>query len=477
MITKQEFKKAIKNEFLAREETAILYNTGDPRLMQILESQATMLEMVSQQIDLSMAEPFIKAREATVLADAANKGLIFTAKPCTVKLNVENKGDSNINISAGRHLLDAIGRDFITLAPVNITPHSSGFLDAIQISKVVQSHTVSATKPFYGVPITLSDDGSSIYQIQVRVNGELFSPSYKFNNVLVGDKVFHIESDEFKRLNLKFGSKNVIGVQPQNGDVVDITKVMTFGDINLEAGSDFSFRYIDNDSDNDIKLSLASITKVGTSPVDLATLRELVKYPSIYNENAVYLGEFDLLLRSKFPHLAFLNVWNEAKEEQVRGPNVKNINTLFVSFSLPEEMTIDKSAVETQIKEVIHRADSSYRIKFVDPIIYKIPCTISATISRMYGQKEVQKQIIDCILKSFGKEAFSSRQGRVSIKNKDIADLIRQNVQAISDVRGDFFVQLADTSSSVPEKFSYISEDSIDIKLDYNSYDNDVWGA
>jgi hypothetical protein len=56
----------------------------------------------------------------------------------------------------------------------------------------------------------------------------------------------------------------------------------------------------------------------GQNPMPMSVLRDLARYPSVYDNNAVFLGEFDFLVRRNFPTLQFLSVWNESAEEQAR---------------------------------------------------------------------------------------------------------------------------------------------------------------
>lgn len=478
MFTKEDFEKEIEQEFLKREHTAALWNVQDPTILQALKSQATMLAMLSQQVEVAMMEPFVKARESTVLADAAIKGLIFTAKPTAIQITFKNENkEQEIRVESGRILQDSVGRIYHTLEPITLAPENDGIVLARQINIETQEHTVTRDEPFYSIVIEQPKDGSYINQVRVKVNGDLFYPTFKFNRVGVDDKVYHIESDEFKQLKVKFGSRNVIGAQLNQGDVVVIEKFTTYGSIVIDNDTAFSFDYISDEIDNDIKMKLNKVDEVGVSPVDMATLRELVKYPSVYDENAVFLGEFDLLLRAKFTYLAFLNVWNEKKEEEIRGSNVDNINTLFVSFKLPDESPLTTSAVEKQIVDVIERADDSYKIKFVEPIEEKVQCHVYATISRMYGANEVKKQIKDVLLETYGKNAFIVKQGRIVIKNKRVAEILRQKVQAISDVQGDYWIELEDVTSRNPETFTYMDDSSIQITLNYNQYESDIWGG
>lgn len=477
MFTKEDFKEAIKNEFLKRDLTANLYHAGDPRILQTLEAQATMLSMLSQQIEVAMQEPFVKSRDATVLADAALKGLIFTAEPCIVKVKVTNNAKNIVHIASGRGVIDSVGRFYVTLEPVNIAGEETAYLRCQQLQTETQTHTVNDSYPFYKVEVANPTDGSYISTLSVKVNGELFTPSYKFNGINKNDKVFHVDSDEFQQLSVKFGAQDVLGTQPQDGDVILIEKGLTFGDILPELESPFSLQYIFADDENNLKLEMAEMLKAGTAPVNIATLRELVRYPSIYDENAVFLGEFDMLLRAKFSNLAFLNVWNEAREEQVRGPNVDNINTLFVSFELPLGSALTRSAVEAQIKSVILNADDSYKIKFVTPVVEKIQINVSGNIARIYDSEQVTAQIKDVLITEYGQNSFSTKQGKVIVKNKEISDLLRQKVAAIADSRGDFDVTVGALRNGAPEVFRYADNASITVNLSFDNYENNVWGG
>lgn len=475
MYSKQDFSAEIEKAFLKRELTAALYHAGDPRILQIQESMATMFAMLSQQVEVAAMEPFLKSRDATVLADAALKGLIFTATPSTQVIKVTNKNTSDINIQTGRILLDSNGRQYSVIEPKSVVAGEIAEIKATQINTEVQSHQIDESYPFYEVEVEQPTDGSYISGLSVRVNDELFTPAYKFNGVGIGDKVYHVESDEFKRLTIKFGADNYTGYQVQQGDRVSIEKTTTFGDIQNTPNTPFSLQYVQQEEEHQVILEALRLDTAGTDPVDIATLRNLVKYPSLYDTNAVFLGEFDMLLRSKFHNLAFLRVWNEAEEEIARGAKVENINTLFVSFALPEGSSLIKSAVENQIKSVISVADDSYKVRFVEPVIEKVSCSITAVISRMYDSETVIAQIKGLLLSQYGKNAFAAKQGKIEVKHKGIADLIRSSVQAISDQNGDFYVSVSPFVNRNPEVFRYMDENSIQVIINTESYQNTQW--
>lgn len=477
MYTKEDFQEKIKNAMLARPQTALLYQAGDPRLLQIMDAQATMLAMLSQQIEVAMSEPFLKSRDATVLADAALKGHIFTAKPAVVSVRVANEGNNAVRLAAGRNVIDAEGRYYVILAPVTIAPKATAFISAEQVQYESQTHRVAETYPFYQVEIEPPKDGSVITTVAVKVGEQSFSPSYQFNGIGVDDKAFHVESDEFKRLMVKFGAYNILGYQPQNDELITIEKGLTFGDIAPKLSSPFSLQYIQHNDEHLLKMEMAELIKAGSNAADISVLRELGKYPSIYDKNAVFLGEFDLLLRSSFPNLAFLNVWNEAREEQVRGANVANINTLFVSFALPENANVTQQAVQNQIKSAIAKADDSYKLRFVPPVIEKITCQLTASIARIYNASQVESQIKDVLLAQYGKNAYAAKQGKVVVKNKEISELLKAKVPALADVRGDFFVNVATPRNANPEVFRFMDNQSITVNLNFDNYESNVWGG
>ncbi|WAL56603.1 hypothetical protein [Avibacterium paragallinarum] len=481
MYTKEDFLEAVKEEALKNELTAALYHAGDPRFLQMQGAIAQMLAMYSQQLEVAMQEPFLKSRDATVLADAALKGLIFTAKPAIVQIKAINNGNTPVRIEAGRYLFDASGRMYRIDSPVTLPAstqnNGEGEIMATQLQFVKHSHTMSESYPFYAIEVEEPKDGSYISTIQVKVNGEVFDPCFKFNGVDAGEKVFHIESDEYKRLYVKFGETSVVGFQPSINDVITIECGQCFGDIQPELGSTFSFQYIQANEENEINLEMKALKRAGKNPIDIATLRNLCNYPSTYDDNAVFLGEFDKLLRKNFNHLAFLAVWNEQIEEKIRGADINNVNTLFYSFALPDNSVESKESIKRQISQVIAEADDSYKTKFVEPITEKIHITVNAIIARAYDVLQVKAQIIDLLLQEYGKNAFSTKQGKVVVKNKEVFSLIEQAIPALADKRSDLNVSISNGVNSAPEVFRYLDKESITINLTSNGYESSVWGG
>src|SRR5665648_1252964 len=100
MLTKKDFQQAIVDSVANYPTVAPLYQAGDPRILQSLDAMAAMLAMFSSQIETAMAEPFEKVRDATVLADAAMRGVIRKAGSGRVRITVKNGNNTAFTVDA-----------------------------------------------------------------------------------------------------------------------------------------------------------------------------------------------------------------------------------------------------------------------------------------------------------------------------------------------------------------------------------------
>jgi len=92
LLTKQDFKNEIDNSITNYPAIEARYKISDPVIMQGLDAIATMLSMLSMQLELSTGEVFNKTKKSTVLADAALRGIVNHSTPLRVSLLVNNTG-------------------------------------------------------------------------------------------------------------------------------------------------------------------------------------------------------------------------------------------------------------------------------------------------------------------------------------------------------------------------------------------------
>jgi hypothetical protein len=483
MKTKQDFVKIIDQTADQYSQIAALRRAGDPRYFQLQESIATMLAMLSQQVEVAMMEPFDKVRDATVLADAALKGIIQRGSPARVKVKVINSSKTNdFSLIAGRLVTDADSNPYVVDKPVVIPRAASdtapgiGYVELVQSTTRKISHTVTVGEAFYTIDVPMADDGSYLAQIQVKTpSGADFEYAPGFTNVAAGQRVYTVETDAQRRVALKFGIAGVVGYEPQVGEVLDVYLTTTRGNVQPKAGSPFTLEYAYTPAESMINMEFVEMMISGADPLGIPALRELARYPSIYNVNAVYLGEFDFLVRRTITNLPFLSIWNEQIEEQARGASVDNINRLFVAFVQP--VNSNKDAMQAEIKRVLLRADDSYDVFFVPPVTVPIVVNVTANVARVHDADSVKAQISTAILKEFGPESPLSLQGMMTLQYKRVYEFLRARVPALQDSGSDFSVQIPEsTVKPVPEHWRFVSPQSLSITIKPADYNIGGWG-
>lgn len=475
-LTTNEFLTAGINAAAAYPNVAQLLTARDPRVMQQLGANATMLSMLSQQIAVAMYEPFLKARDGTVLADAALKGILPLGRACHITLTIENSGAEPVNLGSQRRIQDAAGRLYELDTSVTVPANGSVDVTALQVRRRSVVTTVAQAADFYRIQVQLSADDLYLNTLQVTKNEEIFNYAPDWFNVGVDDMSYQVEVDEFRQMFVRFGRNTVIGYGVQQGDefTLDITECN--GRINdLSTGGAFTLEYTYAASENNLKLTLASVEDEGSAPHTIQELRVMARYPAIYDKNAVYLGEFEFLLRAHITGIRFLSVWNEQVEEAVRGASVNNINALFVS-GLVNGM--DASTFQARSTTLIKRADDSYRIRYVNAVSTPVPVVITGAIAISWDRATVESQIRALLLANYGDGAINVSQGlRAPIRQAQINRLLRENIDALRDDKAEYKVQITLPATPLPEHFLHVASSSLTVTLTSVDYGGTLWNA
>ncbi len=455
-VTKDDFMQDAVNEIAAFPTISARYQIGDPLILQGLQAIAAQLAHLSQQVDVTGAEPWTKARDVTVRADAAVKGILPFGTPCIGKLKVTNGTDQTMRVIAGRTLMDAQGRFWVVTGGATVLAGGVSYLTAKQVKTRKFTHQVNAVRSFYTVAVTNPDIG---YIADLRVEG--FERSNDFANILPGDKVFNIKSDEYSDLSLQFGMATA-GYVPQIGEVLTVSVDDTEGGLSLSVGMSFAFEYnelMTSNIESKIVLELEEVLQQGADPMDIATMREICSYPAIYDESAVFGSNFDFLVRKKIVPITFLSIWNERREEQIRGAKVTNMNTLFVA-ALKDGTSND--VLHAQIQQYIHRADDSYRIQRVPVVEKVVGVTLTMFITSVYDQAAVKEEVRTLMLKEYGRESAWAKRGEAKMLEKDVYRMLTDKVAALSPRLGNLVISNNTAGAAQkPEEFRYITAGSL----------------
>jgi hypothetical protein len=395
------------------------------------------------------------------------------ARPGRVQIGVNNRGSSVVNLAAGRRLLDPSGKVYLSESALNLAAGASGSLSARQMVKRDMVQVVNASQPFYAIQIPPpSDPEMAISGLSVSVNGIDYPYTPAFFNLAAGQVGYALETDELRRLWVRFGFDSVFGVQPANGATIRITVEETAGKLDLAPGAAFSLESITASNEAAISMNLTALLQNGADPIGIDTLRELAKYPASYNDSAVYLGDFAFLIRKNLPNLRFLSVWNEQIEEAARGPSVNNINRLFIAV-LMDGVAIDW--LQGEITRIIQNADDCYRITFIAVVDYPIPVQINAQVATVHDPDAVKASMQAAVLALYGRDAPAVRTGMFNLSHKTLSHHLRDTVSALQAEGSDFQMLVTPPARLLPEQFRYVSSASLQITVTQALHTGGLW--
>lgn len=442
---------------------ALAYQVQDPRMMALLRAMATQLSMRSQEQDVAAAEPFTKSRDMTVLANAAVMGVLPFASPAVMSLQVQNVSAVGFDALSSRRVLDQQGRNYITTKGATVPANGNATIEVEQRTESSFVHTVTAGEAFYKIPVPAPDIG---YIADIRVtdaSGTLFTYTPEFTNIELDAQIYHLESDENRQISVVFGAKAIGGYQPVTGDRFTITVVTTEGEVTLSAGSPFVFEHATTLAESGAKLTLTAVASTGSNPLDVSALREVTNYPALYDRSAVFLGNFDFLVRtSPLAPFRFLSVWNEQREEEVRSADQANINCLFVA-AVKDGVTDD--ALHEQIEKLIRKADNSYRYRRVAVVEVPIPTTVTLSVPDVYDREAVKKQASEIVLAQYGRESKWAKKGSGRVLIRRLTTLLQNNIVACQAEDADVKVTVTDEATIFPESYRYISAASLVVNV------------
>jgi hypothetical protein len=472
--TAREIEAAALASLAAFPTVARLVAAGDPRVLAQIRAQAAMLAMLAEQVENARFEPFVKSRDSTVLADATLKGILPLARSCRVSLTVKNNDAAPFTVTANRRLLDPKGRIFMVDSDVIIAPGQTATVAATQRTTRSIAHTVTAPAPFYRMEVSTGEGDTYITGLQVFKGSDEFTYVPDWFNVEPSDLIYQVETDERRRLLVCMGATDVVGYGVLAGDEFEMRVTECEGKIeDLQTGAAFGLEYVLTVADGKQELTLDAVTDTGAAPPTISDLRVMARYPSIYDHNAVYLGEFDMMLRRYITGIRFLSVWNEQIEESFRGPDEDNINTLFVSGVVDG---MSDPVFQARARELIARADDSYGVVFVPAVVKAIPVTITGQIAVVHDKATVEAQIRGVILANYasGSPLVSSGMSN-PLRVQAIAKLLKENVPAFQDAVSDFSVSVTLGGTPNPEDFVQITNASLTVTLVNANHNGGLW--
>ncbi|BBR73851.1 hypothetical protein [Acinetobacter baumannii] len=213
----------------------------------------------------------------------------------------------------------------------------------------------------------------------------------------------------------------------------------------------------------------------GVDPLAVSELRLLSSYPSLYDEDAVFLGNFDYAVRKKFMKRAqFISVWNETLQEQhfaITYRDINHLNLVVVAKNPAEQATL-----EQDICRYIGYCDNLYEGKVnVHEVVEKpIEVKIKGSLASVHNTDMVKTQIKELLVERYGRESLSSSRWLVNgFNTQEMGKLINDNIVAFQDRMSDFTIMLSNELNK-PNEWVYVTKDSITVELERTA---DISGA
>lgn len=462
------------NAMKTSERVTVRIAAGDPTVLAQLGAVAAQISMVSRQYDINVLEPFFKSLDTTVLAAAANRGVLPLGKSAHQKIHCVNPTLGAVSLAQGRQIFDSKGNAYEVITPVLIGAGLTATIEARQFERRTITNTVPLSVPFYEIPIDGSDKG--LFIESMTVTDDLDDPyDYRrdYANIIDGEKIYNVEVDEQRRMIIRLGAQDAVGrlvygFQPPSGMQFTVELLECVGEVILDANSTFTLATVTDAYEQRLTMNLMETLSNGANPLTVDVLRILSRYPTLNEtDSAVYFNDYDYVFRKYLPDLVFLSVWNERVEEQVRGASLLNINRCFVAF---EVAGMSSSDVHDFIDQMLVRQGSKLLARYdyvkVDNVV---GIEIVGKISSIYDMTTVQGQIRGVLLNAYGrgKPLVSNGMFNVFEQTQTISALLKdkeKGVLALQDEISNFDVIITGLNS-LPEAYRYLTTGSIVINL------------
>ncbi|WP_111857840.1 hypothetical protein [Acinetobacter sp. CFCC 10889] len=465
-------------------EVAARYQAGDPTIVAPLASMQHFVAELSRDVSISELEPFTKSREATILADAANKGILPIATACQHTIEVINNGKNTVSLLSGRMIEDGYGRAWRLLQTANVAAGQMVEVLAEQSEIREINYQPVLSEPFHNYTLPLSTD-LALVSLSVKDQDD---NDYKFvtrwMNTLADERAITINTNSLRELILGFGDSNRFGQTLKNNTILTIQLLESYGYFDPSSLREASLQDVRNGFEQKlvVRFKEGALVRLGADPLSIDELRLLSSYPT-YDENAVFLGNHDFLVRKTFmARTFFVSVWNEAVNEIYYGGNYRSINKMFVSFVAKNDN--EKAALGQEISHYVEKVDNFYlnNTVLIEPQERAFSIRIDATIAAVHDAETVKEQIKTLLLGYYGKGKIAASYFLSNgFNSKEITRLLEKNIAAFQDRTSDFKLFVEDTEKNPikPNQWLFMTEASIstNIKVLKTSIGESKWSV
>ena len=400
-----------KDEWLGSEEDVIAQSVGET------------LEYMGLGFHYRIDRSAQKLYSATALAESTVRAMVQDAgyvprfpKPFKAKLTITNKNDvggPNINYAVGQEIISETDNIFVLFEPViSLAPGDSVVVEAHQEIKE-EINAISDGGKFQEFSIGIPD----IHKLEVYVDDVLWNYADTLVSVDETSQIYLISLIFSGDLIVRFGD-NVFGLIPVVDSALKFVIYHTSGSLgNLQTGAKLDEYNVVSANNVDIELSVVIL-----QGSDLETVQEMAKSLSFFEKSKGALGwdsDYVFSIFQGFPETIWANVWGESKQEEVEGPNIDNINIVFVSAYRETDQVSFGDLATAWLDD--QKKPSNIRFSWQEPNILQFNLIITGKVDKNINIEDSKVKITEEIDKYYG---VNSKDRRPSVITKEINEIL-----------------------------------------------------
>lgn len=216
--------------------------------------------------------------------------------------------------------------------------------------------------------------------------------------------------------------------------------------------------------------------RAGADPLNVSQLKVLSTYPALYDENAVFLGNFDYSVRQKFmARCHFIAVWNENEQDGYYGATYQDINHLHIAIVAKNQA--EQQNLEAEIIQYIGQLDSLYkdRVRVHSVVEKPFSLTLNGRLAAVHDLDGVKAQIKGLLVGPYGRTKLSASRWLVNgFNSQEISTQLRKSINAFQDNISDFSL-IVPIALNKPHEWVYIAENSITLNLERTAETGAAW--
>ena len=289
------------------------------------------------------------------------------APKATLNVTVNDATTATVTMARGTAFtttIDGVSYQYVTNTAVSITPTDGVYtfsnVDVYEGTLVSNKYTVDTTDANQRFLIKNINADTSTLKVTVQTSAsdsttETYTLSTDFTSATDDSKIFFLDAVEDQQYEITFGD-GVIGKALSNGNVVNISYVVTNGDASNSATTFASASSIDGFSN--ITVSVVSNSFGGAPAEENSSIK--FNAPKRYSSQnrAVTVDDFKSIVRSIYPNIQSIRVWGgEENDPPVYGRTYISIKA------------ISGSNITQAVKDDITTELKKYMVASVTPVI------------------------------------------------------------------------------------------------------------